>query len=177
MRRFLLVLPFVSVACGGVYELPPPPPVSDRGPVALDPSEEQRLDGERYLAARRAVVALYAALDSQDWETAAGLLSNETRLLLTGGGNGRPEDALAAGTVTVDGTTYRFDPVTLFLLPDPTGFEDDIEGEEQHETARRKELFVVNVEGYRSVVVIEEGGAWRLHLRSWPMEHLSRTRP
>lgn len=171
---FSIALAVFASGCGGVYQLPAPPPTEERGPVALDPSEEERLSGERYLAARRVIVALYSALEAQRWDEATELLSQETRLLLAAGGIGSDVDALAAGRVSIDGRTYAFDPVELFLLPGADSFEDRVEGEEEHESGRRKEVFLVADETLRKVVLIDEGGAWRLHMRRWPMEYLQR---
>lgn len=163
-----------TLSCGAVYKLPEPPPASEQGPVALDPSEERQRSEARYIEARRTLVALYAALDGEEWDAAVELLSHETRLLLASGGSGSDVEALAAGAVTVDGVRYAFDPVDLFLLADPEGFEDSLEDEEEAETGRRKEVFVVRGDEHRRVVVIDEGGSWRLHMRRWPIELLRR---
>lgn len=164
----------LTIACGGVYQLPPPPPAELQGPVTLDPSEEERLGAARFEEARRAVLSLYEALGAERWADAVSMLSQETRLLLSSGGSASAEQALAAGVVTVDGQSYGFDPVALFLLPGVERFEDEYEDEEEAETGRRKEIFLVAGEEVRKVVLIDEAGQWRLHMRRWPIDRLQR---
>lgn len=161
-----------AFACQRVYELPAPPPEGARARVTLDPSEEQRLSEEAFLEARRTVLALYEALGAGEWEAASTLLSNETRLLLSGGDGVGAADVLAAGTITSNGTSYAFDPVALLLLPAPDGFEDTMEGEDEAETSRRKEIFATAGDDYRKIVLIEEGGSWRVHMRRLPLGRL-----
>ena len=142
--------------------------------MALDPAEEDRRAAERFAETRRVVLELYEAFEAEAWVAAVEILSNETRILLAGGANEGAADALATGQVVLDGDAYRIDPVELFLLADPDGFEDTVEGEQENETSRRKEIFIVSGEVERRVVLIEEGGAWRVHLRRLPIERLIR---
>ncbi len=163
----------VSAAACSPYQLPDPPAVEDRGEVALNPAVEQRLSAERFSEARRTVLSLYEALEAERWDDAAALLSNETRLLLSEGGTADATAALAAQEVTLNGVRYGFDPVDLFLLEGPESFEDDWQQEEQAETGRRKEIFIVAGEEFRRVVLIHEGDAWLVHMRRWPTDRLT----
>ena len=160
------------MACGGrIYELPPPPADDARRSVTLDPAEERRLDAERYTEARRTVLGLMAALEGGDWASAVALLSQETRLLLSGGSGLDPAAALDAGRIGDE--SYAFDPVDLFVLRDISRFEDDWEGFEENETDRRKEIFLVTAdEQVRRVIVIREGDAWVVHMPRWPRDLL-----
>jgi hypothetical protein len=161
-------------ACGGIYRLPEPPPESERASVELDPVQEQSASDARYLEARRVLVELYSRLSDARWDESLELLSQETRVLLGGGDSASAGAALASGEVVVRGRAYAFDPIELFLLPDPSGFVDSVVGEVENETPRRKEIFINGADEPRRVVMILEGGAWRLHMRSWPMEYLER---
>ena len=149
---FSIAVLFVLAACNRVYDLPDPPPESERASVALDPAEEHRQDGERYVAARRSLLELYEALDGERWDDATELLSTETQLLLSSGGSGDAAAALAAGQVTVSGESYAFDPVNLFLLANPDASEDSWEGEEENETGIKLPYVVTVVEASGAVV-------------------------
>lgn len=168
----ILFIALIALAACSPYALPDPPPETERGAVTLNPSEAQRESTERFAEARRTILSLYETLETADWEAASALLSHETKLLLGQGDASQASAALASGRVTVEGASYDFDPLTLFLIPSPDAFEDDWEEAEQHETSRRKEVFIVSGEDSRRVVVIYEADAWRLHLREWPMDRL-----
>jgi hypothetical protein len=142
--------------------------------VELDPTRDAAADEALYVEARRAVMALYERLGQARWDEAWEMLSNETRLLLDSGADGRGEEALAAGRVSIDGREYAFDAVDLFVIDGFSAMDDDAVGETQHETDRRREVFVSGSGGtVRRVVVILEGDSWRVHLPHWPMERLT----
>lgn len=169
----------LALACGpSIYDLPAPPSDDERRTVSLDPTERRQADGEAYVAARATTLALYQALSNEDWSTAWDLLSNETRLLLDTGSNGRGVEALAEGRIALEGNTWAFDPVEVFLLPGMVRFDDQVEGEAENETARRKEIWVADRDGnQRRVVVIREGDLWRVHVPRVPVERMQRVEP
>jgi hypothetical protein len=142
--------------------------------VHLDPASEQRESDARYTEARRTLVSLYETLGGERWEDAVDLLSVETRLLLSAGGTGNAAESLAAGTLTIGEVDYRFDPTDLLLMHDPDAMEDSVVGETESETSRRKEVFLVNAEETRRVVLIQEADQWRVHLRRIPADRLDR---
>jgi len=171
---FLLLAGWLT-GCGGTLyrQLPPPPPDDERRVVALDPQRDEALAAERYVEARRTVLALYEAVSMERWDDAYAMLSNETRLLLDRGAGGLGEGALRDGVLTIDGATYRFDPVAIFLIAGLTRIEDTVAGEQESETNRRKEVYVFNADGdYRRVVVIREGDQWLVHMPRWRTEDL-----
>ena len=163
-----------AASCGpAIYEIPAPPPEEEWTDRQLDPSAEEEASAERYAEARRAVLALYEALQEGDYEAAYYMLSNETRILLDTYGGGVGDEALANGLLEVDGTTYAFDPVDLLLMPEPASFEDSVRGEEENETSRRKEIFIFDAdEAYRRVVVIREADEWVIHAPRVPTDRL-----
>lgn len=176
MRLICLLIFTLSVAgCGARnYQLPPVPEASERVEAQLDPTVQELREVERFNEARRTILALYAALQAGDGAEAWEFLSNETRLLLDEWSDGQGDRALTDGRLVRDGQSYTFDPVTLFLLPDPIGFEDDREGEQQSETARRKEVFLVDAADHsRRVVVILEADQWRIHMPRIDLDYLT----
>ncbi len=172
-RISVLVLPFVLVACTRVYTLPEAPPEDQRVSVQVDPAQEERESAARYLEARRTLVALYEAFGVDDWERAASLLSVETRLLLSAGGDGAAETALASGTLQLNGASYEFDPIDLFLMESPEAMEDSVVGEDETESSRRKVVFLVNGDEVRRVVLVHEADEWRVHVRRLPLARLT----
>lgn len=164
-----LVVTWTLVAgCGGRdWYLPPPD-----GSAAVPVSRAQPMDAAeqaRVIEARRTVLALQSAIVAQQWADAYALLSNETRMLLDSVSDGRGEEALATGRIRCGDTWCQVDPLQLFLLPDVQQIVDHVDGEEEHETARRRELFLIDRTGnHRKVVVIREGDQWLVHLPSWP---------
>jgi hypothetical protein len=172
---FLLLLVGGTVGCRpDLYVLPTPPPASEWERVELDPTVEDRRAGERYVEARRAVLAFVDALSQAEWEQAYRRVSNETRLLLDAGFDGQGEASLAEGRTRRDRRLYSYDPMDLFLIQGLTRIEDSVEGEAEAETQRRHEVFVFDAEGqYRKVVLIREGDEWLIHLPRWPQERLT----
>lgn len=173
-RHLLAFVALVLVACGGVYQLPDPPPEGERASIHIDPAAEERESAARYIEARRTLVALYEALGGEDWDGAIQLLSTETRLLLSDGGNGDAAQTLGTGRLASGNRTYAFTPIDLLLVANPDGMEDSIPGESENETPRRKELFLVSGDETRRVVLILEADAWVLHYRRLPVERLDR---
>jgi hypothetical protein len=177
MRILLLLLPTIFLtACGSsAYHLPDVPSEEARRSVSLDPTVEEEESAERFNAARRTVLALYQALGASDGEAAYELLSNETRLLLDEWSDGNGDVALQDGLLSRDGTTWSFDPVEMLLLPDPVLFEDEVDGETESETARRKEIFITaGNDDVRRVVVILEAEQWKVHMLRIPQTALTR---
>lgn len=168
-----MTLVFAVAGCGAnVYQLPAPP--EETHSVALDPTADAAADEALYIEARRTVLGLYERLSQQRWSEAWELLSNETRLLLDEGSNQQGEAALSSGEVDLDGRRYSFDPVDLFVVSGLTAIDDEFDGETQHETDRRREVFATGEGGtVRKIVVIREGDSWRVHLPLWPTERLS----
>lgn len=172
-RISVVVIPLLLVACTQVYTLPEAPPLDQRVSVHVDPAQEERESAARYLEARRTLVSLYEAFGAEDWARATELLSVETRLLLSAGGDGNPETSLASGRLILDGASFRFDPTDLFLMENPEEMEDWIAGEEEVESSRRKEVFLRNGEEVRRVVLVNEADEWRVHVRRLPLSRLT----
>ena len=171
MNRFIWLLAIVSAvgasACHRVslYELPPPPPESERKNVSLIPGEETRRDEARYLEVRAAVLQLNNLLSTRRFEEAVGLLSAETRDFLRGAGKKPAAEVLADGELKLpDGTKRAFDPVAMLLAEDVSKLSDDIRGVEEQETQHRKEIFATLPSGkIQKIVLITERGKWVLH--------------
>ena len=175
MSRLPLLLVCASLAaCGGIYTLPEAPAEADRAPVNLDPAAEERESAARYTEARRSLVALYEALGGERWSDAVELLSVETRLLFSEGGDGDAAESLSSGVLSLNGDEYAFDPIDLLLMHSPETMEDSVPSETESETARRKEVFLIAAEETRRVVLILEADQWRVHLRRLPLERLER---
>jgi hypothetical protein len=172
---YLIMLTLAVTGCGGrTYQLPPVPDEAERTHAQLDPTVEELQELERFNEARRTVLALYAALQDSNGAQAWELLSNETRLLLDEWSDGQGDQALISGSLVRDGQAYSFDPLELFLLLDPVAFEDDMAGEQQSETARRKEIFLVDAaDRARRVVVIMEADQWRVHMPRVDLDYLT----
>lgn len=173
MTIALCLVVFATGCRRDLYVLPDPPPAESWERVELDPSIEQRQFGERYVEARRVVIAFADAIRGERWADAWSMLSMETRLLLDNSTGGRGEAAFEDGRIRSDGAWYAFDPVDVFLIPNLTRFEDSVAGETENETTRRHELFVFDAEEqFRRVVVIREGDQWLIHSPRWPRERL-----
>lgn len=173
------VVAVLAAACGpSIYDLPQPPEEDQRRTVNLDPTARREADGAAWVDARAATLSLYQALSDEAWDDAWELLSNETRVLLDTGSDGNGVDALAEGRIELDGVMWSFDPVEVFVLPGMVRFDDDVEGEAENETERRKEIWVSDREGrQRRVVVIREGDVWRVHMPRIPIERMQRVEP
>lgn len=174
----LLAFAFVASACGGpVYRLPDPPAADEQRDVSLDRVEERERDSDRYNDARRAILGLYDALGNERWDEALGLVSQETRVLLSSGGSGDAEVALATGTLVLDDAEYQFDAVDLLLIPGVREIADRVEGVDDVETDRRKVVHLTDTGGHtRAVVVIYEADAWRVHVPALPRDRVTTSR-
>ncbi|QED25975.1 hypothetical protein FRD01_01605 [Microvenator marinus] len=153
-------LALASSGCAARYELPPPPPESERVSVQ---TAEQDDSQEAYLEARQAIVQLFSLLQQQRYEEASGLLSQETKSFLTLNSESSVQDVLAAGKITTENGLVDFDPVLTLLAPNLTQLVDSVDGEEESETATRKEIFAIHDSGATKIVVIKESGKWVLH--------------
>lgn len=182
MRLIFHITILVATVAGcaaNVYELPPPPDETERSSVDLNPASSDEADAESFMEARRAILSLAGALGNEDWEDAYGLVSSETRILLDTYGDGRGEDLLARGQlVGTDGNTYQFEPLSLFLLSEIASIEDSMDGVEEAESSRRKDVFLVAPDdSYRRVVVIREGEQWLVHMRELPTDRMILVEP
>jgi hypothetical protein len=164
-------------ACSGTalrYELPPPVPPDERNAVTLDPSAQERNEAGRFLDARSAVLAFYDALQREDFDAAFDRLSNETQLLLNTWADGDGVSTLRLGLLEQDTESYEFDPRTLFVVENPVQFSDEPAEGTDTESARRKEIHVLDADGTtRRIVLILEGDQWVIHQPRIPTERLS----
>ena len=154
-------------ACrGAVYVLPDPVAPELTRDVSTDPAEERTRDAERYLEARQTILGLYDALANGRWDEAAELVSSETAVLLSEGGQTSAGETLASGTLTLGGAATSS---TLWALA-PAGFARWMTLRQRASTRVRpaKGRPPHLEEGRRSVVVIREGDAWRLHIPTLP---------
>ncbi len=158
--------------CGlGLHELPDPPAKEAWTKVSLIPGEDQEADEARYLEARAAVLAFYSALANGRHDEAWGLMSVETQSMLSHFAvDGDGKNALASGTLkSAGGSEIEWSPLETFMMPNVKGFEDSLEGEEEHETSARKELFLLGEDGQsKKLVVIREAGKWVIHRTKAP---------
>lgn len=159
----------ILTACGGVAELPPPAAVEDRAHVDLDRVAGEEAEADRFAEARRAILALYDALAREDFAAVYEGLSHETRALLDSLSNNDGVGLLQSEVLTQDGQRYSFETADLLLLSSVDEITDDTEGEPAVESARRKEIDLINSEGSRRrVILIFEGDSWRLHMPRIP---------
>ncbi len=162
----LAVLQMAGMACRSTpYQLPEPPPEAEQQDTDQDSERQRNPDME----ARAALLELYEMLAEERFEATEDRLSQQTRdFLAYGNERGDASDALSAGQITLpDGSSYRFDPVELLIADDIARLEDSREGAEDHETARRRVLYVIDSNGQsHRVVMIREGGQWVLHKTS-----------
>jgi len=162
-----VALVLAAAGCRGtLYELPSPPPPSERHSVSLIPGEEQRADEKLYLAARASVLELYNLLSTQRYREAAQLMSVETRDFLMHGGKGKSvAEVLGGGKLQMpDGEVVDLDPVPMLLAADVSKLTDTVAGVEEHETQARKEIFAHLPSGkVQRIVMIKERGKWVLH--------------
>jgi hypothetical protein len=163
----IVALAASSWGCNSLYALPDPPVAGEWTQTSLVPGQDDRDDATRYIAARTAALKLYQALNDEDWDAAWELMSAETQNFLNYvavDGNGK--NALAVGRLKFPGgEEVDFEPVALFLVVNMRKLDDDAPGQSQAETANRKEIFAFSTddEEAKKVVLIFEGGAWRIH--------------
>lgn len=155
-----------ATGCNSLYALPDPPATTAWAPTSLVPGQDDRDDASRYIAARTATLQLYQALSDEEWDAAWEMLSAETQNFLSYvSSDGDGKTVLATGRLKFPGgEEVAFDPVELFLVKDMRKLEDDHGNESQAETANRKEIFAFSTDDkVKKVVLIYEGGAWRVH--------------
>jgi hypothetical protein len=182
MRRFVVKVACVGAVAAGwgcadtLYVLPDPPPEGERRSVSLIPGEDERLKEQDYIAARASALKLYQLLSTKRFEEAIGLMSQETRdfLVFVSPGDKNALTTLEEGKMKFpDGTLVVADPVEVLLSADMSDLKDEVEGEEEQEGVRRKEIWAQS-EGKkpRKIVMIKEGGKWVLHRTSVKPEDL-----
>ncbi|MEM1347968.1 MAG: hypothetical protein AAGI01_05370 [Myxococcota bacterium] len=168
----LLTLSLTACASRNLYELPAPPPEAERTEVSLVPGEDARNREREYIQARAAILRLYQLLSAKRYKESLELMSQETRDMLAFVSPTNERDAastLIEGRMQFrDGQQRSFDPVTTLLADDITSLTDTVEGVEEQETSRRKEIFAEQGEGKdpQRIVMIKEGGKWVLHRTS-----------
>ena len=190
----LIVVLLAGSGCSrNLYELPNLPEKASWRHAELDPVSAQQANFQAFMVAKQTLVALYAALDARRWDDASTLLTLETRTLLGSGDPTRAAAGLAAGQLTVRGVGLAYDPTQFLLLPSLSRMLDDLDGQvlaagavdlgddadeatrsdyaTQHESDRRKEVFLVTGDGhYRKVVLLFEDNVWKLHMRDVPLQ-------
>ncbi len=166
----VLVAVFIFPACVDIYNLPDPPPPSERRTVSLIPGEEERQAERDYLSARAAVVKLNGLLSQKRFREALEMVSAETRSFLTYGTEDSPEEVLAAGKLKLaNGELVSFKPVSMLLAEDISKLEDTFPGVEEQETSNRKEIYAILPSGEATkIVLIQEGGQWVVHRTRLP---------
>jgi hypothetical protein len=173
----VLLLALVLGSCGGsriAYRLPLPPGQDAARTVSLDPTAQALQETERFQTARRALLDWYDAMAREDVQAAWERLSFETRLLLDDWSGGQGDVALRTGVLERQGQRWSFDPLDLLAARQPERIVDDVPGQSQQETARRKELFLQLAGGeVRRVVMILEADQWRIHSPRIPTDRLT----
>ncbi len=160
------MLVLLLTACGGgLYDLPPAPPASEwvSFQEQREESDEERV--RRFLDAKRAAIQIYAALAEGRWERAVELMSQETVAFFEDASNGAGAEAvLAAGVLSFGDEQIPFDPLVDLFIADLEDLRDEVEGQVEAETRRRKELFAISRQGQgRKIIMIYERDGWRLH--------------
>ncbi|MFP4601004.1 MAG: hypothetical protein ACLFVJ_22340 [Persicimonas sp.] len=162
----LAVLQMAGMACRSTpYQLPDPPPETEQQDTQQDSESQRNPDME----AREALLELSELLAEERFEEAEDRLSQQTRdFLAHGNDRGDASDALSAGQMTLpDGRNYRFEPAELLVAGDIARIEDSRDGADDHETSRRRVLYVIDSDGQaHRVVMIREGDQWVLHKTS-----------
>src|SRR5690606_24493009 len=148
-----------------LYELTPPPPKDEWVDVNAVEEEDEEAKVRRFLDAKRAAIKVYGALQQGDWDTALENMSQETRSFLedASGGEGAAV-TLERRELLVSGQQVPFDPIADFFISDLADIRDEVPGQEEAETPRRKELYAVSREGEaRKVLFIYEADRWVFH--------------
>ena len=168
----------LASACSGpLYQLPEPLAVEQARDISMDRAAERERDAARFVDARRAMLGLYESLGAEDWDAAVAHLSQETRVLLSAGGEGDAATTLATGELVLGGTLYSFAPIDLLLMDAPQEMLDVLPGAQDVETDRRKVIHLMRQDGEtRAVVMILEGDAWRVHVPAMPRERVTSSR-
>ncbi|MGM0559136.1 MAG: hypothetical protein ACQEVA_22315 [Myxococcota bacterium] len=156
---------FFAGCASNLYELPPPPEKGERADAKSAIRAEEEKAQQDYAAARAALLKAYNLLSTQRYDEAVDLMSQETRAFLTYGSDSSAADVLADGVLTLSsGEQVEFEPSTFFVAADVQKLEDSVEGVEENETDRRRELFAVSADGSaHRVIMIKQGGDWVIH--------------
>lgn len=173
--HFLLLVALVGANGLGCtssrYDLPDPPPASERSDVSLIPGDDDRQARRDYLEARAAALELHNLLATQRFKEASEAMSRETIDFLThGSGDATVAEVLARGELKLpNGEVVEFDPTSMLLASDLSSLEDTLEGVGENETASRKEIFAILPSGKaQRIVLIKETGRWTLHRTRLP---------
>lgn len=163
----LSLLTALAMACSGsMYTLPNPAPESEWVNVLATEKEDEQAKLKRTLAAKKAALDLYEALDTGRWDDAVALMSQETRNFLdeASGGQGAAA-ALESGKIELGDKAMQFRPTEVFFIDGLANIKDEVPGAPpEAETQRRKELYAISRDGRaRKLVFIYEADAWRLH--------------
>lgn len=167
-RGALLVAVAVAIltmGCGDIYTLPDAPPRESWVDLDAPEEEDEQAKLRRFLDAKRTAIKVYSALQKGDWDTVIDNVSQETRAFLEDGSGGAgARAALESGQLDIAGQQVDFDPAADFFIDDLQQIEDTLPGQEEDETTRRKELYVINSAGEaRKVLFIYEGDQWVFH--------------
>ena len=157
-------------ACGpGLYDLPTPPPQAQWTSVSLTPGAEEQRAAKNFLEASAIAMDLFSAFSDENWEDAWALLSEETKSTLNyGNPDGDGINVLKTGQFELAGetgkSTFRLEPVRHFFVEELMRFEDEVAGNPESETNRRKEIYALSRSGdNKKVVLIYEAGGWKVH--------------
>lgn len=162
----LTVLAAILASCGpSIYDLPVAPPKDEwvDSQDAIEEDEEVRI--RRFLDSKRVAITVYGALQSKDWGKALDQMSQETQNFLeNGAGDGVAATALESGVLKLNGKEEPFDVVGDFFVSNLEDIVDELEGQSENETTKRKELYALSRDGQaRKIIFIYEAGAWKFH--------------
>lgn len=171
LLTLLLIVTTLTPSCAqDLYVLPAPPAPSERRSVSLIPGEEERKREQEYLQARASILKLYQLLSAKRFDEALNFMSQETRdfLAFVSPRDKNPAVTLVEGRLVLkDGTNLQIEPVSFLLAADLSKLQDEVEGRQEQESARRKEIYAIQRDGKaRRIVMILEGGKWVLHRTS-----------
>ena len=169
-KRSLLALISLSAlvlsACGpSLYSLPEPPPKEEWKETDDSVASPDEAAIKRFLDAKRVAIRIYSAMIDEDWDRVVDNMSQETRAFLEEASPSSDAKAtLASKELQIDGETIPFDPISDFFIADLADIVDTLDGQQEEETEKRKELFVIGADNRaRKVLFIYEEGTWRLH--------------
>jgi len=160
------VLSLWLAACGpSLYDLPVAPPKDEWVDSQDAVEEDEEVLVRRFLDSKRAAITVYGALQSKDWDKALDQMSQETQNFLESSApDGVAATALETGTLMVNGKEESFDVVGDFFVTNLEDIVDDLEGQAENETTKRKELYALSRDGQaRKLIFIFEAGAWKFH--------------
>ncbi|MCA9562655.1 MAG: hypothetical protein KC561_04155 [Myxococcales bacterium] len=155
----------LATGCASNLFLPDPPPREDWAHHSLRPGQAEEESEDNFGAARTAIFGFLDAMAEEDYATAYSMLSNDTRIVMDQvASNGLGETVLSEAAIHYEGEIYPINVVDFFVVDGLQRIEDEYDGAEESETARRKELFAIAADGtVHRVVVIREGSEWHIH--------------